>query len=146
MSLPAGTTLQDAISEIAALLRAVSGIRAAPEYPSDQINAFPTVIIRAWSGSYEAEPFGGAGGAKKGLHDVAVEVHVARKGAPYDVKLAMRYSDTVPAALLADPTLGGKADTFARIRYTFGDLEKYTGTPTVGWLFIVEGIKQEVDL
>jgi hypothetical protein len=75
-----------------------------------------------------------------GLHDVLVQLHVARKDLVLDVAAAMPYGDSVPEAIFADPTLGGKAQTFQRIDYEFGEMS-YGGSPTVGWRWTVVGVK-----
>jgi hypothetical protein len=119
----------------------VSGIRAAPEYPTEDINIFPFAMAYSGGGTWEF----GAGGGMKGLHTIVLEVHVARKDLPRDTKVLMVFSDSVPRALLSDPTLGGHISTFGMIRYTFGQLG-WAGTQTLGFRFYIENVKMEAAL
>jgi len=84
-------------------------------------------------------------GEMKGLHDIAVEIHVARKNMRTALKTAMGFSDAVPAAIMADSTLGGNVDTFGSISYTFGAMN-YGEMQTIGFRFIVTDVKIRTDL
>ena len=66
-------TLQAAITQIQALTEAVSGVRAAPDEPPDQISHFPFVACFPESGYYTP---GAPAGMMQGLHNIVVEVHV----------------------------------------------------------------------
>jgi hypothetical protein len=88
---------QDAIDEITADLRALPGIRAAPEEPPDSINAFPFIVVYdggggIWS-SYTPS-------AKQWLGSIVVELHVGRKDLPHDFQNAQIWSEVIPNALL----------------------------------------------
>jgi hypothetical protein len=132
-------TIQDAITAIQGVVGGVSGIRAAPDYPPEDLSLYPFAVAFARSGSFEAAPVGSG----KGLHTIVVEVHVGRSDLARDIKAAMPYGDSVPLALLADTTVGGVVSTFARVRYEFGPMA-YGGLATIGWRFFVEGVKIQV--
>ena len=134
-------TIQDAIEGIQDLVGAVSGIREAPDYAPEGIRIFPFAVAYASAGSFEF----GVAGEMKGLHDIAVEIHVARKNMRTALKTAMGFSDAVPAAIMADPTLGGDVDTFGSISYTFGAMN-YGEMQTIGFRFIVTDVKIRTDL
>lgn len=134
-------TLQDAVGGLMTLVDAVSGIREAPDYAPESIKTFPFAVGYAKSGTFEF----GVAGEMKGLHDIVVEVHVARKNLRSALKTAMGFSDSVPAAVMADPTLGGNVDTFEEITYEFGALD-YGGAQTIGFRFTVKNVKIRTDL
>src|SRR5512139_3347037 len=128
-------TLQAAIAKIQDIAGAVSGIRAAPEYLPETINIYPFLVCYAGSGSYEYAP----AGVMKGLHNIILELHIARKDLPRDTEKAMPYADSIPLAIFHDPTLGGTVSTFGRISYTFGGMQ-YGDQMTLGFRFTLEGV------
>jgi hypothetical protein len=133
--------LQDAIAQVQALAGAVDGIRAAPEYLPEALNIFPFLVCYAGNGSYEYGP----SGVMKGLHSIILELHVARVNLPLDVKNAMHYSDSIPLAIMADPTLGGTVSTIGRISYTFGGMQ-YGTQLTLGFKFVIENVKLQTTI
>ena len=128
--------LQTAISALQDIVGAVSGIKKAPDYAPDSINAFPFSVAYADSGTFEnvSADFG------KALHTLIVEIHVARVDLPASIKNVMEYGDSVPAAILAKPTLNNTVSTFRDITYTFGPLDWGT-TKTIGFRFQINGVK-----
>ena len=139
-------TVQEAIDQIAADLRALTGIRGAPDEPPEQMAVYPFIVCYTRSGSWEIAPVG----VRKGLHNIAVELHVARKDLARDVQGAMAYSDSVPNALLKALTTSGDRfastiSTFQRISYTFGPME-WAGQATIGFRWTLEGVKIENEI
>jgi hypothetical protein len=100
---------------------------------------------RSWyvagSGSYDYGP----SGVMKGLHNIILELHVARKNLPKDVESAMQYSDSIPKAIMTYPTLSGTVSTIGRITYTFGGMQ-YGDQMTVGFRFTLEGVKLQTTI
>ena len=133
--------LQDAIEKVQNLAGAVSGIRAAPDYLPESLNIFPFLVCYAGTGSFEYSP----AGVMKGLHNIILELHVARHDLPRDTKSAMQYSDSIPKAIMADPTLGGTVSTIGRITYTFGGMQ-YGDQMTLGFRFTLEGVKLQTTI
>jgi hypothetical protein len=133
-------TLQDAIAYVQTLVGGVSGIRAAPEYPTEDINIFPFAMAYSGGGTWEI-----SAGRAKGLHTIVIEIHVARQDLPRDTHALMAFSDSIPQALLSDPTLGGNIATFGTIRYTFGQLG-WAGIQTLGFRFYIDNVKMEAAL
>lgn len=134
-------TLAAVISEIAADLCVLTGIRGAPANPPDQINAFPFIVTYARSGVIEAGPVA----LRRGLHNIVIELHVARRDLARDVAAAMEYADTVPNALLATLSYSGDrfnntVSTFERITYTFGPMQ-WGGIDTIGFRWTLENVK-----
>ena len=134
-------TLQDAVKGVMDLVAEVSGIRDAPEYPTDSIKIYPFAVGYARTGRFEF----GVQGEMKGMHDIVVEVHCARAHLRSAVEAAMDFSDAVPAAIMADQTLGGNVDTFEMVTYEFGALD-YGGQQTIGFRFVVRNVKLRADL
>jgi len=134
-------TLQGAVSALMELVGDVTGIREAPEFPLDSINIFPVAVGYARTGRFMFN----SPGEMKALHDIVVEVHFKRAHLRSAVEKAMDFSDAVPAAIMADPTLGGAVDTFEEITYEFGALD-YGGTQTIGFRFLVRNVKIRTDL
>lgn len=133
--------LQDAIAKVQDIAGAVSGIRAHPEYLPESINKFPFLVCYAGSGSFEIGP----SGVMKGLHNIILELHVSRQNLPQDAKNVMQYSDSIPLALMADPTLGATVSTIGRISYTFGGMQ-YADQLTLGFRFTLEGVKLQTTI
>ncbi len=140
-------TLDDAIGEIQADIRALDGIRAAPDYAPEQMNAFPFSVVYPGSGEFTSDVPGGM----KGLHSITIELHVARKDLPRDIAKAMPFVQSIPNALLkavatqGGDRFGGTIDTFGRITYEFGPLD-WGATQTIGWRFRMEGVKIKGDI
>jgi hypothetical protein len=133
--------LQDAIAKIQSLVGAVSGIRAAPEYLPESINIFPYAVCYAGSGSYDFAP----AGVMKGLHNIILEIHVARKDLPRDTEKVMDYADSIPLAIMHDPTLSATVSTIGRISYTFGGMQ-YGDQLTLGFRFTLENVKLQTTI
>lgn len=132
-------TLQDAIVQIQALVSGISGIRGAPDEPPDQISHYPFAVCFPESGVYEA---GVPAGCMQGLHDIVVELHVARKDLPRDYRKAIAYAKSIPNAILnALGTVNlDTVSTVGFIRYEFGVLN-WGETPTMGFRFVLESVK-----
>lgn len=59
-----------------------------------------------------------------GHHEIVVEMHVPRSmSLPVAVALCLQYSDSIPAAWMADKTLGGAISTFDRVEGEFTALD-----------------------
>lgn len=119
------------ITHIQAVVGAVTGIRAAPAYPAEQISVYPTAICYPASGAWSRQS-----GWKKALHTVNLEIHWARKDLYRDIERAVEFAESIPNDLLADPTLGGNCETVTDISYTFGAMV-YGGVDTIGYRYSI---------
>lgn len=128
--------LTDVIANIQDTLGVLTGIRGAPDAPPEQINVFPFIVVYPTGGEW----IFGTAGEKKGLHDVVIELHVARKDLPRDVVTALGYAESIPNAIMKDPTFGGYASTFGSIDYDFGPLG-WGGMETIGFKFTIRRLK-----
>ena len=138
-------TLQAAITQIQALTEAVSGVRAAPDEPPDQISHFPFVACFPESGYYTP---GAPAGMMQGLHNIVVEVHVQRQDMMRGYRESMRFAKSIPNAVLN--ALGGASlntiSTIGGVRYTYGVLDWGLGdnaTQTMGFRFVLEDVKTQ---
>ena len=129
-------TLQAAIAATQVIVAAVTGIKQAPQYAPEQISEFPISIAYAGPGNAGFGP----GGGMKGLRSIIIEIHVSRLDLPRDLQEVMGFADSVPLALLADPTLGGTCSTFEQIDYDFGPLG-YGSMETIGFRFVIQNVK-----
>lgn len=132
-------TLQDFIDQVQDAVGALSGIRGAPDEPPESINVFPFAVAYARDGTYEQQK-----GMMKGLHNVVVELHVARKDLARDVQAAMGYAKSVPNAILDAQEDGNlaAASWLGRISYTFGPMA-WAGQETIGFRFVIEDVRTE---
>jgi hypothetical protein len=131
-----------AIQALQAHAMALSGMKAAPDYPPEAANVFPFSVAYPAKGRLVGEA-----GWTKALHTIFVEIHCNRSILPKAVEQATGYLTAYPARLLADPTLGGQVDTILMsdgqpVVYEFGRLE-WGGVPTVGIRFQVTFKLQE---
>ena len=127
-------TIQAAVTAIQGVVENVTGIQAAPDNPPDAMLAFPFSVTYPGTGTWITE----SAGQKKGLHNLVCEIHVqdiGGLGVAYQASVG--YGDTVPNALMSDPTLGGAVDTIVgEIRYTYGYLRwGSTEDQHLGWRF-----------
>ena len=129
-------TIEAAVSAVQAIVRAVSGIKGAPDLPPESLSVFPIAICHPGEGEIEIK----VAGEMQGLHNLVLEIHAPRKNLKTDVEALLPYGDSIPAALLDDTTLGGAVDTFGGIGYRFGALS-YNGMDTIGWRFTLRNVK-----
>jgi hypothetical protein len=133
-------TLQEAINQIQAEVKAISGIREAPEVPPEGMDHFPFAICFARTGEYTIGP----AGVMTGMHTIVLELHVVRKDLTRDIPAAMKYAKSIPLAILValmNRTLTA-ISTMERIRYEFGPLG-WGATETIGFRFYIDGVKTQ---
>jgi hypothetical protein len=120
---------------------AITGIRAAPEYPPENLNGiFPFAVCYPSSGEWGAGP---GYGTYRTLHNIKLQIHFGRGDLPKSVQAAIPYGDAIAKALLADPSIDASCDTFDTVSYTFGPMS--WGEPaigTVGWEFTLTNVKE----
>ena len=120
-----------AAAYVQSLAADITGIRDAPDYPPEQLNVFPVSVCYPASGEFRSGP----AGLMKAIHNLVVEIHIARKDLQRDVENVLPYGESLAAAILADPTLGSTVDTVQAdvgLTYTFGAMA-WGRQATVGW-------------
>jgi len=130
--------LDNAIDQAVTYIRSLTGIKLAPASPPEQASDFPFVTGYPGDGEHIETP----AGLRTGLHNVIIELHVARKDLPFDYDLAIPFVDSIPNLLMSNLTSkwAGKISTFDRISYRWGEMEWAT-QKTLGIQFIVQGVK-----
>ena len=125
------TGLIAAIADVQGTVGALTGIREGPTYPGDKLPPLPSSFCFASSGEWKQQP----AGYRTGLHTITLQIHWDRKDLARDVTKAMGFCETIPNAIMADPTLGSTVSTVVDpITYTFGMME-WAGMQTIGWSF-----------
>jgi len=134
----ANATLNEVIEEIMGEISGVTGLASAPDYPPEKMADFPFAVGYVDSGVYSLESYG----MTKGLHNVAIEVHVARKLLPQAVENLLAYADRIPDEMAQElfASTFTKFETFQQITYEFAAME-WGGVETLGIRFIIEGVK-----
>jgi hypothetical protein len=135
--------LDDAIVQVQTYLAALPGIRQAPAYPTDSAPVFPFVISRPGQGTWEFGP----DGTKKGLHNIVIELHVARSDLARDVRQINPFCDSIPnllfSKLINDNKWNGKISTFRSITYRYMTWDWGNNLMTIGIEFTVNEVKMQ---
>ena len=135
-------TLEQVIAEVQEDIRALSGIRAAPNLAPEQMNVFPFCVVYPGSGTMSS----GVPGEMLGIHSIVIELHIGRKDLPRDIDAALPFVESIPNILLkavattAGDRFDNTVDTFTDVTYEFGPLD-WGGTATIGWRFRMNGVK-----
>jgi hypothetical protein len=132
--------LQEAIAGLQDIAGSVTGVRVAPDYAPENLNIWPAAIAFPESGTITSE----SDAWYIGLHNLILELHVARGDLPKVLEKIIPLGEDVYEALLADPTLGGTVSTYGDLTYEFGPME-YGSPPgaaaTFGWRFTLTDVK-----
>ena len=140
----ANTQLLDAIGEIIDEIKTISGIRSAPDEPPESTDLFPFVVVYPGSGVYEV---GNPIGYTRALHNIVIELHVARKDLPRNYSTVMSLIDEIPIELGKLLKASGFSDlsTFESIEYSFLPMS-YGGVDTLGVQYTITDVKIQVSL
>lgn len=135
--------LKDAIDEIIDELQTIEGIKRVPEEPPESNSAFPFVVVLPGTGDYHIGP----PELMRGLHNVNIELHVARKDLPRDYLQVMNLIDTIPKELYNKLRTSGfnYLSTFGQIDYIFGPLS-WAAVDTLGVTYTIEDLKIQTDV
>lgn len=130
--------------QVAAVVRAVSGIRQTHDYAPDNPNAFPVAIVYPGSGNFGNYAIG----VQRGLHDITIDVlePMQMQSLPRFMAAFTPFVDSIPAALLAQMAatgtrFGGTLETFDRVDYSFLPRIDYAADPMRGYRFVMRGVK-----
>lgn len=134
-------TQQQAILAVQTIVSAIPGINAAPNYPPETMNDFPFAVAYPGDGDHRVGTLVNNTGERKFLGQIVLEIHVSRADLPSAVEASIGFGDSIPNALLKNPTLNGTVSTFESITQTFGELD-WDETKTLGYRFIINGVKQ----
>lgn len=143
--------IQDVIGAIQDCIGQVSGIKAAPDYPPDDISIFPFSAAFEGEGNWSWYTSGSTYGSKKGLLSVVVEIHLALISLPITAQQAAYYSEAIPNAILKGVRSDRLADTVISVERidTSGLIPMAWGSKevnTLGYHFVVRGINVKNDI
>ena len=142
---------QDVIGAIQDCIGAVSGIKAAPDYPPGDMDTFPFSAAFEGSGVWAWYTSGSSYGSKKGLLTVVVEIHLALISLPTTAQAAAYYSEAIPNAILK----GVRSDRLSGTVVSVGSIESSGLIPmawgskdvnTLGYRFVVRDINVKNDI
>lgn len=139
--------IENAVTQIAAVVAGVSGIRAAPTYPRETENVDPFAVTYVTNGTLTAAPIGN----RKTLFDVAIDMLIPRTDLARDMARILPYVDTIPAALMGEVSGTGDKftstiETFRAIDFEFLPAVDYAGVQHIGYRFILRDVKILVNL
>jgi hypothetical protein len=130
-------SLQDAIYEVAAAMREVSGVKDAPNEPPESTDNFPFISTTPGTGSYVHEA-----GVKKGMHDINVDLYVERKDSPLDFRRATPFIDRIVNKIFTKQKNGTwtSFSTFADVDYEFTTF-LWADQPLLGYRIVLRDVK-----
>jgi hypothetical protein len=124
-------TLPTIIAAVQDYVGAVSGVRMAPDVPTEQLPAGGVyAYVYPASGTFSVIA---AGGREQGEHTLHLMLGTPRANMRTDWARVVALGDTVARALLVAGTMSGQIIDVQEVRYTFGDLE-WGGQQLFGWM------------
>lgn len=133
-------TLQGAIGEFVDVIGAVSGIKAAPDDPAEQVTLWPAAMTYATNGNVSENR---ASIEDKSLHDVTIAVIMPLQDMRQATKTMLPLYEPIVAALITH--LNGRTSTnyqtWASLEYTLGPIDWPQGQLMFGYIFTLRGVK-----
>ena len=139
--------LKDAIDEIIDELQTITDIKRVPDEPPESANQFPFAVVYPLTGDYKFGP----PPLMRALHNINIELHVARRDLPRDYLSVMEIIDVIPKELWNKLRVSGFTylDTFggedSGITYQFGPLS-WGGVDTLGVTYTIPMVKIFTDV
>lgn len=124
-------SLKGAVQEIQKAVRErVDGVRHAPQYPPEQPNDFPFVVVYPATGTIEWE----SRNHRIDRYDMIIELHVSRQDLPTEFAEAVSYAEAIPTALKDAEAAGDftNIDTYGDMTLTFSAMA-WGSAETVGF-------------
>lgn len=139
--------IESAITQIAAVVGAVSGIRQSPTFPNETQNVDPFCVTYFLDGRIEA----GAIGTKRNLMNIRVDLLAPKNDLPRDLAILTPLVDTISLALVGEVSgtgdrFGNTISTFDTLRINYISDTDYAGVPMRGYSFVLENVKILVSL
>ena len=124
-------TIAAAVTFIQAGVRALAGMRNAPDNPTDSTAIFPFAISYISECDVEQRTVGN----RRHFYTITTEIHVARKDLSRDVSVINVYPALYTDMIWADPTFGGAVSTVDGS--VTGSLvpSAWGGVDTLCWMF-----------
>lgn len=128
--------IETALAAVVTIVAAITGIQQVPVNPPDTVSVATFAVVYARNGVIN----NGVIGTKKALHNFAVDVLTKRTDLARDLARVKPFIDSVPNALLVDPTFGGTILTFDNVSYDL-IMPDYADVPMIGYQFTINGVK-----
>ena len=128
------STIKGVVDAVQDAVGAVSGIKGAPDYPTEQAPDFP--FVTTYPGKLAA--IDGSPEQFSAAWDVTVEFHLARKDLPTEVKKSLEFSELLLNAIFAALKVGQVAHKGIEGEFTemvWGDVQ------TIGYRFTLRSVK-----
>lgn len=133
----ANTGLNAAIIEVQKMMKALPGVRAAPNYIEGKSSQFPYFETWPGPGNWESNSYA----FLQGILSICIVVHIQENTLMLSEEKSMVYVELVPRTLMADSTLNGTVSTFGDIEFS-GLLRMQLGeTPTIGYRWTIKDVK-----
>jgi hypothetical protein len=148
-------TVQTVVDQIQSYLRSAyvlgnggdGTLRAAPDNPTDNMSIFPFAVCYPLGGEWH---WGNGQGDKKGLHDIVIEIHWARRDLTRENEMMAPWIERIPNLLMLKlindnhwnntiSTFGG--DSGPAFTYRTGSLGTYSDIEHFGIVFTVRRVK-----
>lgn len=136
-----------AVTEVAEVIAAVSGILAAPATPESNINERVFALTYLMTATTEISETG----TMMHLANIAVDVLTPLTNLSQNITALLPIIDLVDTALLTEITntsrfFDGSIDTFENLRVEFLPFYPYSGVDCIGYRFTLENVKQKINL
>ncbi len=130
-----GATL-DAVTQVVAVVRAVTGIQQADVNPAENQSTALFAVPYVSRGVVKMAPVG----ARADLFDITFDVLKVRTWLPNDMAALWPLLDLIPSALQAQiapggAMFGGKVQTFKEVQFILLPKVEYADTPLIGYRF-----------
>ena len=131
-------SIDDALLEIVREIKNVRDIRRVPDTPPESNDQFPFVVVYPASGVFQKE----SAGWSIALHNINIELHVARKDLPRDFTKIVTLYDRLPNQLESglENSRFTAITTWGNISYEFGTLQ-WAGVETLGVVYTMNQVK-----
>lgn len=134
------STIKAVVDAIQDKMATITGIKSAPDYPTEQVSDFP--FVTTYPGKLD-NAHTNSPDQFNATWNVNVEFHLARKNLPSEVQTALEFSETMLNALfkcLKDGNVahGGVEGDFTEMAW--GDVQ------TIGYRFVVKKVKVQTPI
>lgn len=139
------------INQVVTVLKTISALKNVPINPPEQMNYETFAVVYPFSGSIDAAPIG----VKESLHNIAIDALTVRTDLARNMATVKPFIDSIPVPLLQQVSFdsdgnpgqqfGTTIETFEKLSYSWLETD-YGGTPVVGYHFLMENVKVQVNL
>lgn len=135
-------TILAAIPKIAEVMASVTGIEAAPSYPTETRSEQLFAIVYPQRGEVNVGPIG----TRKGLDSISIDVLKLRTTLEVDMEILLPLWEAVPFALINEISYNGDRftntiQTFEKVVREFMPLYEYDKVRCIGYRFTMENVK-----